>query len=217
MYYMTDHKSAVLAGIALELFFGLISYFLLCSTGGLTYISTATTTYYQVWFLLTFPIWGLFFVRENDHWRSRLFWVAPFLFYFNPLLAVLIFMLRLCNLSGFTRSIFRGFCILAIFVGALNFFFVAMIALHAGGCDINNEQIKVGKVTFAQYIKEVSFDTHPTWILEKRLYLLPDVYRSKDIDEIPDQWDLLDIKVIDDKFIEYKKADKIVRVKAEAF
>jgi hypothetical protein len=216
MQRLNDEQSDALKDTAVEVLLCILVLIVIQAIGFLHYQSSAATFQIQLWFLLSFPLWGLFFIRDNKKWHHRLIWLSPLILLLNPFLGLFFVALRLCDLSGFTRAIAKGFCLISICLEVLNVLPVLMF-VFGSSCDTLVQEIKVGRVIIAQYVTEVALDSHSLLNIERRIYLLPQIYIAKNIDQIKDQWEPVNLKVVDNKFIEYNKYGDVVRIKAALF
>lgn len=216
MQRLNDEQSDALKDTPVEVLLCILVLIVIQAIGFLYYQSSAATFQIQLWFLLSFPVWGLFFIRNNKKWHHGFIWLSPLILLLNPFLGLLFLALRLCNLSGFTRVIAKGFCLVSICLEVLNFLPVLMF-VFGSSCDTLVQEVKVGRVNITQYFSEVALDSHSLLNIERRFYFLPQIYIAKNIDQIKDQWEPVKLKVVDNKLIEYKKYGDIVRVKADLF
>lgn len=207
-----QHRS-VLIDISIEIFLLITAYVFIINFGCLHFEPFDSSTQIFVWSLVAFPFWALLLIQKGERWRRCFVWLSSLIFLFNPILAALIFAVRLINLSLSTRVLARVVFAGITVIGLFHYEFLMILVLLGPSGAIQTEELKVGESIVTQSIWERALSSHPTLVIEKRVYLLPKIYTVTCLDEIKDQWELIEIKSKDSSMIEYKKNGQIVQTK----
>lgn len=209
---MSSRYQLVIRELTLEFILLTIACLIVANLGILTYFSTEYNECFFKLGIIGLPVVGLLIFYSSEKFRRYTLWIPAFLYLIDPLIGVLICLLRLSARNSLSKLISKVFCS-CFLVAELAFFPFVLMFFCFGPGHTQTEQIKVGRIFVNQYIEEYSLRSNPRLVIEKQIPLLRHVYLTSVFDDIDSQWNLLNIKVIDDKVIEYPKDGKLVRIK----
>ncbi len=181
--------------------------------GTLVIASHSTTFLIGERIVLLFPLLGLIFVQKSSKWRRFTLWLPAVLYLIFWQAGIILFLLRLFNWNDILRKTAR---IVLICLLVPNFFGRTIMLLYTCIAGTDVIESRIGNSNAWQYL-DLFANVNPSLVIERRLYLVPNLYFGRSLCEIPNASNLIDIKALDYKRLEFVQGDKTIDLNVDQF